>query len=138
AYVAAGKHCPRKFLINANVALLDLPDSKALDNVNTVEEARAAHDVLGAASAPGTDARTPVSVRVHYYALFREQAQRSEEQLDTAARTPAELYHELQARYPFRLAPEQLKVAINSDFSDWNATLRSGDTVVFIPPVAGG
>ena len=34
--------------------------------------------------------------------------------------------------------PAQLKVALNSEFSDWQTPLKHGDTVVFIPPVAGG
>jgi molybdopterin-guanine dinucleotide biosynthesis protein A len=160
AQIAAGKQCPRKFLINSNALLLDLPDSRALDNVNTVDEFSAASTTLrnrglGATASDQKDrvlqAESPVAraavtniqssrkaIRVHYYALFREQAQRSEEQLETSAQTPAELYTELQARYPFQLTREQLKVAVNSDFSDWNTALRNGDTVVFIPPVAGG
>ena len=36
--VAAGRNCPRKFLINAHTQLLDQPNPRALDNVNTVEE----------------------------------------------------------------------------------------------------
>ena len=55
-----------------------------------------------------------------------------------APRTPAELYAELRQRHPFQLAPAQLKVALNSEFSDWQTPLKHGDTVVFIPPVAGG
>jgi molybdopterin converting factor small subunit len=31
-----------------------------------------------------------------------------------------------------------LKVAVNSEFSDWSRPLKAGDAVVFIPPVAGG
>jgi molybdopterin converting factor small subunit len=31
-----------------------------------------------------------------------------------------------------------LKVAINAEFGDWAQPLAEGDTVVFIPPVAGG
>ena len=34
-YVAAGRDCPRKFLINADTLLLDEPNPQALDNVNT-------------------------------------------------------------------------------------------------------
>ncbi len=77
-------------------------------------------------------------VRLHYYALFREQAGRQSESLETPARTPAELYAELAACHGFRLSPSQLKVAVNSDFSNWDRTLRDGDEIVFIPPVAGG
>jgi molybdopterin converting factor subunit 1 len=75
---------------------------------------------------------------VQYYAVLREQAGRSEETLDTSAATPADLYAELSARYPFQLAAAQLKVAINADFREWQTPLSNGDTVVFIPPVAGG
>ena len=79
-----------------------------------------------------------MQIKIQYYALMREQAGRSEETLETSAATPAELYADLAARYGFTLAREQLKVAINSEFSDWSHPLGAGDAVVFIPPVAGG
>ena len=79
-----------------------------------------------------------MNLRVQYFALLREQAGRSEEQLATTAATPGALYAELRGRYPFTLASEQLKVAVNAEFADWDAPLREGDSVVFIPPVAGG
>lgn len=224
AHVEAGKQCPRKFLINADTLLLDLPDARALDNVNTAAEYRSAAAAFGGpntpthppypsdqnvagsrrssapnqngdgsrpasspnqhgdgasrTSSPGqhsggsylasspsqsggeasrvsspsqhgevqintadalqTKAEKPRTLRIHYYAILREQAGRSEETLDTTAATPAELYDELRKRHPFQLTPTQLKVALNNDFSDWQTPLRHGDTVVFIPPVAGG
>lgn len=137
AYVDAGKQCPRKFLINADTLLLDLPDARALDNVNTQQEFAAAKNELGSVQ-PSQSAAQRLSVRIQYYALFREQAGRSEETIDTTATTAAQLYSELQGRHPFSLAPAQLKVAINDEFSDWNTPLANGDSVVFIPPVAGG
>ncbi|MBM4240048.1 MAG: MoaD/ThiS family protein [Gammaproteobacteria bacterium] len=79
-----------------------------------------------------------LTLRVQYFALLREQAGRSEESLATAARTPAELYAELQRKYGFSLPLEMLKVAVNAEFGDWNQPLQSGDSIVFIPPVAGG
>ncbi len=79
-----------------------------------------------------------MQLKIHYYALMREQAGRSEETLETAARTPADLYGELADRYGFTLVREHLKVAVNSEFSDWARPLAPGDAVVFIPPVAGG
>jgi molybdopterin converting factor small subunit len=75
---------------------------------------------------------------VQYYALLREQAGRSDEALETAARTPRELYEELKGRHPFSLAPEMLRVAVNAEFGEWTQPLVDGDSVVFIPPVAGG
>jgi molybdopterin converting factor small subunit len=77
-------------------------------------------------------------LKVQYYALMREQAGRSVETVETTATTPADLYGELIARYGFTLTREQLKVAVNSEFSDWSRRLVAGDAVVFIPPVAGG
>ena len=133
AYIASGKQCPRKFLINADTALLDLPERAALDNVNTREEFESAAATLRHRSSSRSK-----TVRVQYYAILREQANRSEETLDTGATTPAELYDELRRRHPFQLAQAQLKVALNSEFADWQTPLQHGDTVVFIPPVAGG
>lgn len=132
AFVATGRDCPRKFLINSDTRLLEQPNPRALDNVNTPEEyGMATTDIGGEAAA----AR---ALRVQYYALLREQAGRSEESLSTAARNPRELYEELRRRHPFSLAPEMLRVAVNDEFADWTRPLAAGDVVVFIPPVAGG
>ena len=79
-----------------------------------------------------------MQLKIQYYALMREQAGRSEETLDTSASTPADLYGELAAKYGFTLSREQVKVAVNSEFSEWSRPLAAGDAVVFIPPVAGG
>jgi molybdopterin converting factor subunit 1 len=133
AYVAAGKQCPRKFLLAADTLLIDEPNPRALDNVNTPKEyGSAMYTVIRQSSAE------PKHLTVQYFALLREQAGRREEALVSAARTPRELYAELAARYPFTLAPEVLRVAINAEFGEWSTPLADGDAVVFIPPVAGG
>jgi molybdenum cofactor guanylyltransferase len=133
AHVAAGKDCPRKFLINADTKLIDQPNPRALDNVNTPEEYATVMASLNPQS--GTAVK---HIKVQYYALLREQAGRSDEALVTSARTPRELYEELKARHPFSLAPEMLRVAVNAEFGEWTQSLADGDCVVFIPPVAGG
>ncbi len=76
-------------------------------------------------------------LRIEYFAILRDRAGVDAEELDTEAGTPAELFAELSERYPFP-EPGQLKVAVNDEFSDWQASLADGDSVVFIPPVAGG
>jgi molybdopterin-guanine dinucleotide biosynthesis protein A len=134
AHQQSGKRCPRKFLINHPVKLLEPRDRRALDNINTPEEYAAARVALGGAAARVS----PMQLTIQYFALLREQAGRSQETLETEAATPADLYAELAARYRFTLSREQLKVAVNSDFSDWSRRLVAGDSVVFIPPVAGG
>lgn len=77
------------------------------------------------------------NITIEYFAVLREHADRDSEQLATAAKTAGELFAELEARYGF---PElsSVKVAVNDEFADWQTTLADGDTVVFIPPVAGG
>jgi molybdopterin-guanine dinucleotide biosynthesis protein A len=132
-YQSAGGRCPRKFLLRSDALLVEPADRRALDNVNTPEEYAQAQHLLGTTS----DIR-PMQLKIQYYAILREQAGRSEETLETIATTPADVYAQLHARYGFTLDREQLKVAVNSEFSDWTRTLRSGDALVFIPPVAGG
>jgi len=46
AFIAAGRHCPRKLLIEGDTALVDLPDARALDNINTPGELAAARDLI--------------------------------------------------------------------------------------------
>lgn len=134
AHVANGRDCPRKFLINADTELLDQPRPDALDNANTpIEYGSAMHRLLREGSPAAA-----LQINIQYYALLREQAGRSSESLLTTAGTPRELYQELKGRYPFSLAAEMLRVAVNSEFGDWEQRLQDGDSVVFIPPVAGG
>jgi len=132
AFVAGGRNCPRKFLIQSGALLLDQPRAEALDNVNTPTELDDARQRM---AQPAVAAR---ELRVQYFALLREQAGRRDETVTTGAPTPRELFAELSARHGFTLAPEHLKVAVNSEFSDWSRPLAAGDHVVFIPPVAGG
>ena len=131
AFLATGRNCPRKFLINSDTLLLSQPDPEALENVNTPDELAAARLRSGSASEPR-------EIRVQYYALLREQAGRRDETVSTVAGTPGELFRELTNRHHFTLQPEMLKVAVNAEFRDWTHPLAKGDLVVFIPPVAGG
>ncbi len=132
-FQAAGRHCPRKFLIQRGAHLLDPRDARALDNINTPEEYAQAIGLLETSSASKS-----MHLKIRYFALLREQAGRSEETIETSAATPADLYAELNTRYGFTLPREQLKVAVNGEFSEWTRTLSAGDGVVFIPPVSGG
>jgi len=131
AWLATGRNCPRKFLIQSDTLLLEQPNPQSLDNVNTPAD-------LAATSSTAAGNAAPRELRVQYFALLREQAGRREEAVMTRAATPHELFSELAARHRFTLGTEHLKVAVNTEFSDWSRPLAAGDTVVFIPPVAGG
>lgn len=79
-----------------------------------------------------------ITLHVQYFALLREQRGLGEEKLATAATTPGALYQELRARHGFTLPGDRVRAAVNEAFVADGATLREGDRVVFIPPVAGG
>ena len=78
-----------------------------------------------------------IQVRVAYFAILREHAGTAGEDVRTRAATAAELFSELEKRHGFPRLPS-LKVAINDEFRDWQTALADGDSIVFIPPVAGG
>jgi len=79
-----------------------------------------------------------VNVRVLYFAALREERGLAEEELSTSAGSPGELYEELRARHGFRLPPEAVRAAIDAEFRPMSHALSEGDTVAFLPPVAGG
>lgn len=83
-------------------------------------------------------ANAPRRLRLQFFASLREEAGRSALELETTARTPAELYRELQATHGLRLPASVIRVAVNSRYVPMEAELHADDQVVFIPPVAGG
>lgn len=78
------------------------------------------------------------NVTIQYFALLKEQRGLNEETIESSAATAAELYDELSQKHGFKLPVSALKVAVNDDFADWDTKLNPNDTIVFIPPVAGG
>ena len=78
-------------------------------------------------------------ITVLYFASLADQAQKGSESLTIEADTNlSELYQKLQTSYQFRQQPAELRVAINDEFATWDDEINEGDTIVFIPPVAGG
>ncbi|EDY82095.1 ThiS family, putative [Verrucomicrobiia bacterium DG1235] len=79
-----------------------------------------------------------MQLTITYFALLRDQRGLDTETIDSPAATPAELYTQLAEQHSFTLPSSALKVAVNDDFAHWTTPLKDGDTIVFIPPVAGG
>ena len=79
-----------------------------------------------------------MKLSIQYFALLRDQRGQGDEVLETGAATPQELYEELAQQHGFTLPRSALKVAVNDEFARWDAALADGDSIVFIPPVAGG
>ncbi|MBF2760947.1 MAG: MoaD/ThiS family protein [Ectothiorhodospiraceae bacterium AqS1] len=75
-------------------------------------------------------------VRVKFFASLREEAGRGEVEVDPEqAKTAADAWRIATDGRPF---PERALVAINLDYVDADAPIRSGDEVAFFPPVTGG
>lgn len=77
------------------------------------------------------------TVTIEYFAILQERAGLTQESRATKAVTAGELFAELEQLYGFPQL-SSVKVAINDEFSTWDAPLEEGDSIVFIPPVAGG
>jgi len=78
------------------------------------------------------------TLTISYYAAFHDAAGVREESWTTGAATASELYDEVAARHGFRFDRTVLKVALNDCVVPWETAVRSGDTVVFLAPFAGG
>lgn len=78
------------------------------------------------------------SINIEYYAILREQRGLSSETIESDAETAEDLYRELTGKHQFSMPLDTLKVVVNEEFREWNHAINEGDTVVFIPPVAGG
>lgn len=80
-----------------------------------------------------------INVNMQYFAQLREWVGKNEEVLTVPmGSTAAQVYYHLKSQYHFSDDIKQFKVAINHNFSDWDAILQPDDCIVFIPPVAGG
>ena len=82
--------------------------------------------------------KEPKMLSIHYYAILREKTGKTEEDMESFAATPLELYKDLTERYGFPLDSRGIRVSINEEFQSMDTALCSGDRVIFIPPVAGG
>ena len=50
----------------------------------------------------------------------------------------AALYDALRAKHGFALSRDRLRVAVDGEFAAWDAPVRDGAEIAFIPPVSGG
>ena len=79
------------------------------------------------------------SLEVKYFSSLRDASKKDKETLILESpKKASELFDELNKRYRFPLDRSYIKVAINETYRDWDTFLYGGETLVFIPPVAGG
>ena len=79
-----------------------------------------------------------MKINVNYYAMFREAAGCSNETIETESNDAVSLFDTLKSKYDFSMCRSHVRLAVNDAFVDWETPLNDGDSIVFIPPVAGG
>jgi molybdopterin-guanine dinucleotide biosynthesis protein A len=121
-----GLTCPTKIADALDAKRLTLrgpEEALFLENANTPED-------YERAAAP--------KVTVEYFAVFRSQAKKSSEEIGLDGSSLGTLYERLRERHGFALEQASVHVAINDAYASWDAVLRPGDRLAFIPPVSGG
>jgi molybdopterin converting factor subunit 1 len=79
-----------------------------------------------------------MKINIAYYAMFREAAGSSKETVEVESDNAVALFDSLKEKYDFSMSRSRVRLAVNDAFVNWDTPLSDGDSVVFIPPVAGG
>ncbi len=79
-----------------------------------------------------------MKIKIKYFASMREAVGKTEEIWETNASTAEELFSHICREYGLNGEYQHLKVAVNEEYATFSKVLKEMDTVVFIPPVAGG
>lgn len=79
-----------------------------------------------------------MKIKIIYFASLKDKTQKSQEEIETNAQTINQLYDELNQLHHFPIDKKHIRVAVNEEYQNFDYNLNAMDTVVFIPPVAGG
>jgi len=82
--------------------------------------------------------REKTKLTLLYFAALRDASGTASEVVETDARSLRELYQQAQARYQLPFSTQQLRVAVDAGFAEWDDAPLAGSEVAFIPPVSGG
>jgi molybdopterin synthase sulfur carrier subunit len=77
-----------------------------------------------------------MSIKVRYFASLKESTGRSEDILESAEKMTARELWTL--CLPDKPQPENVLVAVNMTYVEWDSVVKDGDEVAFFPPVTGG
>ena len=75
---------------------------------------------------------------VKWFAAYRDATGLNEQQVQSAAQSPAELYAQLTLEHEKLAQYTRALVAINDEMASWDTPLKGGEQILFFPPVAGG
>jgi len=77
-------------------------------------------------------------INIKYFAALRDSTKVGNEKIETSAKTAEQLFDELNSKYAFNVSKKHIIVDINEEYSSFDSQIKPDDTIVFIPPVAGG
>jgi molybdopterin synthase sulfur carrier subunit len=77
-------------------------------------------------------------IHVRYFAILREQMQKSSETILTDCNTVGELFLELKQKHNLTSEIENIRFALNQNYVERDTLIQGDENIVFIPPVAGG
>jgi molybdopterin converting factor small subunit len=75
---------------------------------------------------------------VNWFAAYRDVTGLAQQQVQSAASSPAELFAEMTRQYPDLSQYTRALVAIDDQMASWDAALSGGEQILFFPPVGGG
>ena len=78
------------------------------------------------------------TVRIRYFAAFRDATGLGQETVSTAAGNLGDLFEERLGAHAGLHKEAAAKVAVNDALVTWSDGFEDGDEVLFFPPVAGG
>ena len=80
-----------------------------------------------------------MKVKIKYFASLREKAEKSFEEIElNQNENLQDIYQDLYLKYNFSLQAHEIKFSINNEYVSGETLPKENDTIVFIPPVAGG
>jgi molybdopterin converting factor subunit 1 len=79
-----------------------------------------------------------MKVSILYFARLKSERGLSYEELETDCPTVGALYADLHKEHGLQTPASHVKTAINDEFCSPVTKLTEGDTVAFMPPMAGG
>jgi molybdopterin-guanine dinucleotide biosynthesis protein A len=129
SYWTKGIFCPRKILQKEDCFYIKTPNPLWVKNINNPQELKNINQEIKTHKK---------KIKIIYYASMKEEIGLSSEMLNTFSNTISDLYDEIKNTHNFSTSKKDLKIAINNSFVKWNHNISNNDTIIFIPPVAGG
>lgn len=85
------------------------------------------------------DHRRAIRVRCLFFAAYRDVAGTDQLEIELQREvTVSELVRHVRERIGSAALPSRPLVALNQEYAAFDAVVREGDEVAFVPPVAGG